>query len=60
MKTIISYNKMSKKDKRKIDSQKRILWADFGARSPVTKVVPDKKSDRRKYACRENILLWIE
>lgn len=39
----VPYEKMSKKAKRELDKQKRIMW-DV---SPVTKTVPDKHRELR-------------
>ena len=41
---MVSYNKMNKKSRRKIDNKKRNLWNV----SPVTKIVPSKKVYNRK------------
>jgi len=52
MNTFVDYKKMSKKNRKKIDSAKRRLWSDFGVASPISRVHIDKKKEQRKYACR--------
>ena len=51
----VSYDKLSKKGKRKVDSKARKTFDAFGCLSPVTKVVPDKKKDKRRRSCKEKI-----
>jgi hypothetical protein len=46
----VSYSKLSKKEKRKIDNKQRKNW---GSLVPVTRVVPDKKKEKRKNMCRK-------
>ena len=46
MEKFIPYEKLSKKEKRARDAQRRVLWS----RSPVTRKPADPKAyDRRKY-----------
>ena len=45
MKKYISYEKLSKKEQKKINSQKR---GDWGLTNPVTRVVESKKKYSRK------------
>lgn len=52
MKKFITYDKLSKKEKRKADASKRRQW---GFLCPVSKVVPDKRKQADKYICREKI-----
>jgi hypothetical protein len=40
----VEYGKMSKKEQKKLNAEKRNLWSA----SPVTKVVPNKKAYNRK------------
>lgn len=51
----VSYNKLSKKAKRQVDAKARRTFDAFGCFSPVTKVVPDKKREKRRRSCREKI-----
>lgn len=44
----VDYDKMSKKEKRAMDSKKRNFWAV----NPVQKTVPNKKALNAKRACR--------
>lgn len=53
MTKFIQYNKLSKKEKKKIDAAKRRLWSDLGLNSPISRVVVNKKKEQRKYACRQ-------
>lgn len=43
MKDFVTYDKLSKKEQKKINIAKRRTWRDYGCQSPVTKVVKDKK-----------------
>jgi len=43
----ISYEKLSKKQRRQIDSKRRVMWSDFGVESPQTKVMENKKAYSR-------------
>ena len=43
-KKFVPYDKMSKKEKRKINSQARNDWGDL---DPTTKVVPDKRKEKK-------------
>lgn len=51
----VSYDKLSKKGKRKVDSKARKTFDAFGCLSPVTKVVPNKKKEKRRRSCKEKI-----
>lgn len=55
MENFITYDKLSKKQKKKINTAKRRMWGDYGCHSPTTKVVADKKKQERKHMCREHI-----
>lgn len=46
-------NDTSKKAKKEENDKRRVTWDDYGNQSPVTKVIPDKKKESRKNACRE-------
>lgn len=49
MKKYISYDKLSKKEKRNEDNKKRILWSEFSDINTVTRTVKSKKKyDRKK------------
>lgn len=50
MKKFISYDRLSKKDKKKMDSARRKQWS----MSPVSRVVVDKKKEANKRTCRDN------
>lgn len=52
MKNFIAYNKLSKKQKRKVNQAKRILWTDYGCMCCVSKIVPDKKKASDRGKCR--------
>lgn len=43
-KKFVPYDKMSKKEKRKINSQARNDWGDL---DPTTKVIPDKRKEKK-------------
>lgn len=43
-KKFVPYDKMSKKEKRKIDAQARNDWGDI---DPFTKVIPDKRKEKK-------------
>lgn len=45
MKKFISYDKLSKKEQKRLDSAKR---RDWGGLNPITRTVPDKKKYSRK------------
>lgn len=45
VKKFVPYEKASKKEKRKRDSEKR---GDWGEINPATKVIPDKKKEYKK------------
>ena len=49
----ISYDKLSKKAKRLVDTKDRRTFDSFGCFSPVTKVITDRKKENRRRACRE-------
>lgn len=53
MKKCVSYDKLSKKEKKRINAQTRRTFNDFGCFSPITKIVPDKKEEKRRGSCRE-------
>ena len=55
MKKFITYDKLSKKEKRKTDASKRSQWSDYGCLCPVSKVVPDKRKQADKRMCRTAI-----
>lgn len=55
MKKYVSYEKLSKKDKRKVDSAKRRKWCDYGCVNPVSKVMPDRKKQVEKNICRRSV-----
>lgn len=55
MKKFITYDKLSKKEKRKTDASKRRQWSDYGCLCPVSKVVPDKRKQADKRMCRTAI-----
>lgn len=55
MEKFVMYNKLSKKEKKKINAARRRKWGDYGCHSPTTKVVTDKKKQERKHMCREHI-----
>ena len=57
MKKFISYEKMSKKEKRKADAAKRKQWSDFGCMCSASKVVPDKKKQADKHRCRNALTI---
>lgn len=46
MRDYVSYEKASKKEKRKRDNEQRNDW---GAINPTTKVIPDKRRKREKH-----------
>lgn len=48
------YNKLSKKEKKKINTSKRKVWGDYSCQSPVTKVIPNRKKEEIKYLCRKD------
>ncbi len=52
MKDLVTYDKLSKKEQKKINITKRTTWRDYGCQSPVTKVVRDKKKQAKKNMCR--------
>lgn len=55
MKDFVTYDKLSKKEQKKINIAKRRTWSDYGCQSPVTKVVKDKKKQKKKNMCREQV-----
>lgn len=55
MKDFVTYDKLSKKEKKKVDIAKRRRWSDYGCQSPVTKVVKDKKKEEKKNMCRVQV-----
>lgn len=42
------YEKLTKKEKRKVDAERRNVWSI----NPTTKIVEDKKKKNNKRACR--------
>lgn len=50
MKKFISYDRLSKKEKKKVDSARRKQWSI----SPVSRVVVNKKKEANKRICRDN------
>lgn len=52
MKKFITYDKLSKKEKRKADASKRRQWSDYVCLCPASKVVPDKRKQADKRICR--------
>ncbi len=52
MKKFITYDKLSKKEKRRADASKRRQWSEYGCVCPVSKVVPDKRKQVDKRMCR--------
>ena len=57
MKKFISYEKLSKKEKRKADAAKRKQWSDYGCIFSASKVVPDKKKQAEKRKCRNALTI---
>lgn len=55
MKKFITYDKLSKKEKRRADASKRRQWSDYGCLCLVSKVVPDKRKQANKRMCRTGI-----
>lgn len=51
MKNFVTYDKLSKKERKKSDIAKRRTWSDYGCQSPVTKVVKDKRKEEKKNMC---------
>ena len=49
MKKFIPYEKLSKKEKKKFNAERRVGWQDYGQVSPVTKRVESKKHKEEKY-----------
>jgi len=45
----IAFEKMSKKKQKEINKQKRNDW---GITNPITKIIPNKKKEASKRACR--------
>ena len=43
MKRFISYVKMSKKQRKRVDKSNRRTWSDFGIDRPVTRAIENKK-----------------
>lgn len=52
MAKFVPYDKLSKREKRKVNEAKRKRWDDYGCASPVTKVIPNKKKATEKSMCR--------
>ena len=55
MKNFVTYDKLSKKERKKSDIAKRRRWSDYGCQSPVTKVVKNKKKEEKKNMCRVQV-----
>lgn len=55
MKKYVSYDKLSKKEKKRINAKTRRTFNDFGCSSPVTKIVQDKKKENSRRCCREQV-----
>lgn len=55
MKKCVSYDKLSKKEKKHINAKTRRTFNDFGCFSPVTKIIPDKKKENSRKCCREQV-----
>lgn len=55
MNKFVPYKKMSKKEKKKINSARRILWSDFGSRSSVSVLFSDRRKKRNAEMCRKNL-----
>lgn len=55
MKDFVTFDKLSKKEQKKINITKRRTWRDYGCQSPVTKVVTDKKKQEKKNMCRVQV-----
>lgn len=55
MKDFVMYNKLSKKERKKIDTAKRRIWKDYGCQSPVTKVITGRKKQEEKHMCRGQV-----
>ena len=43
MNNYVSFDKLSKKERRKINNSRRVTWGDYGLQSPVTRKVENKK-----------------
>lgn len=52
MRKFVQYEKLSKKEKKKIDSLQRKTWSDYGSIVPAVRIIPDAKKEREKYSCR--------
>ena len=60
MKKFITYDKLSKKAKRKIDATKRRQWSDYGCLCPASKLAPNKKNQAYKHRCRSAVHYSVE
>ena len=49
MKKFIPFEKMSKKEQREINNSRRNTWGNV---NPGSKVIPNKKKEKEKLACR--------
>lgn len=49
----VSYDKLSKKEKRQVDAIARKTFYAFGCLSSVIRVVTDKKKEKQRRNCRE-------
>lgn len=52
MNGFIPYSKLSKKEKRKLDSKNKVFWSDLGGIFPVTRHSCNKLKKVNKYQCR--------
>ena len=48
----VKYEKLSKKEKRKVDLTRRTQWSDYGCLCPATRIVPDKKKEQARRLCK--------
>ena len=55
MQKFVQYEKLSKKEQKKLNNAKRKLWSDYGCISPVSKIVVDKKKQESKRICRTSV-----
>lgn len=54
MKQPILYEKLSKKEQKKINTKRRRFWSDYGCASPATKIIPDKRKEHHRRRCRNH------
>ncbi len=60
MKNFVLYEKLSKKEKRRLNLQRRKNWSTYGVAFPATRVVPNKKRQLEKKLCRELIRVDLD